>query len=93
MAGGTGGCRPDNLWCHQWRRVGVVVALSFQWPSDSLICGCGQINSVTVGREMPNIGDAGSVVAGGTGGCRPDDLRCYQWRRGWRRGGSQFSVA
>ena len=40
-----------------------------------------------------NIADAGSVVAGGTGGCRPDNRRCHQWRRGLRRGGSRFSVA
>ena len=42
------------------------------------------------GRCRDNIGDAGSVVAGGTGGCRPDNLRCYQWRHVWRRGGSFF---
>ena len=32
-------------------------------------------------------------MAGGTGGCRHVNLRCHQWRRGWRRGGSQNSVA
>ena len=25
--GGTGGCRYDNLWCTQWRKVGIITAL------------------------------------------------------------------
>ena len=154
MAGGTGGCRPDNLRCHQWRRgwrrggsqnsvaywlinvrlwldkqldwgpgdavitlvmpallwlvapgvvalttygvisggvVGVVVALRIQWPIDLLMCGCKQGKLVT-GRYRENIVDAGFVMAGGTGGCRPDKLRCHQWRCGRRRGDSQFSL-
>ena len=95
MAGGTGGCRPDNLRCHQWRRGwrrgGSQNSVAY-WLINVRLWLDKQCKLVT-GRYRENIVDAGFVMAGGTGGCRPDNLRCHQWRRGWRRGGSQNSVA
>ena len=35
--------------------------------------------------------DVNFVVAGGTGGCRYDNLRCRHWRQSWPHGDSRFS--
>ena len=75
MAGGTGGCRPDNLRCHQWRRGwcrgGSQNSVAY-WLINVRLWLDKQGKLVT-GRYRENIVDAGFVMAGGTGGCRPDN--------------------